>query len=112
MSKKFLIPSRAALLVSSTVHATVAVFLDRCAIVSLKVALEEIGFAKCYHMIELLMNPEQVSYWETASEGKPVPSLLALRAKDLQIFFLSEVPHLPGRRQSSTAPLSRLDQSS
>jgi hypothetical protein len=39
---------------------------------SLKAALEELGFSKCYHMIELLMNPHQVAYWEAASAGKPV----------------------------------------
>jgi hypothetical protein len=39
---------------------------------SLKAALEELGFSKCYHMIELLMNPQQVAYWEAASAEKPV----------------------------------------
>lgn len=30
---------------------------------SLKVALEILGYEKCYHMKELLNQPEQVSYW-------------------------------------------------
>lgn len=46
--------------------------LGRTGTMSLKVALEELGFAKCYHMLELLMNPQQVVYWEAASAGKPV----------------------------------------
>ncbi|HYV94490.1 MAG TPA: sulfotransferase [Chitinophagales bacterium] len=40
---------------------------------SLKIALEELGFGKCYHMEELLMhNPQNVKYWEDAKAGKPV----------------------------------------
>jgi hypothetical protein len=39
---------------------------------SLKVALEELGFGPCYHMIELLSHPEHVELWEAASQGNPV----------------------------------------
>jgi hypothetical protein len=39
---------------------------------SLKAALEELGFGPCYHMIELLSHPEQVHFWEAASRGEPV----------------------------------------
>ena len=39
---------------------------------SLKVALEELGFGPCYHMIELFGHPEHVPIWEAASQGKPV----------------------------------------
>jgi hypothetical protein len=39
---------------------------------SLQVALEELGFAKCYHMREVFANPEHVPIWQAASEGKPV----------------------------------------
>src|SRR5438046_3146198 len=46
--------------------------LGRTGTMSLKVALEELGFAKCYHMLELLMNPQQVVYWDAASDGKAV----------------------------------------
>ncbi len=31
---------------------------------SLKIALEQLGYAKCYHMTELLEHPEQVKYWQ------------------------------------------------
>ena len=30
---------------------------------SLKVALEELGFGRCYHMIEVFEHPEPVSLW-------------------------------------------------
>jgi hypothetical protein len=44
----------------------------RTGTLSLKMALEQIGFGKCYHMEELLRNPQQVHFWEDASKGKPV----------------------------------------
>ena|SRR5947207_2553645 len=46
--------------------------LGRTGTLSLKAALEELGFTQCYHMIELLTHPEQVTYWEAASAGEPV----------------------------------------
>ena len=46
--------------------------LGRTGTLSLKVALEELGFGPCYHMIELFGHPEHVELWEAASEGKPV----------------------------------------
>lgn len=40
---------------------------------SLKLALEELGFGKCYHMEHLIADhPQDVHYWEDAYEGKPV----------------------------------------
>ena len=39
---------------------------------SLKLALEQLGFSRCYHMVELLEHPEDVAYWERANRGKPV----------------------------------------
>jgi sulfotransferase family protein len=44
----------------------------RTGTMSLKVALEELGFGPCYHMIELFGHPEHVELWEAASQGKPV----------------------------------------
>lgn len=39
---------------------------------SLKAALEELGFDKCYHMQEVFPQPQHVPVWQAASEGKPV----------------------------------------
>ena len=39
---------------------------------SLKVALETLGFGPCYHMIEVFENPEHVGFWEAAWRGEPV----------------------------------------
>ncbi|HEX8234816.1 MAG TPA: sulfotransferase [Abditibacteriaceae bacterium] len=46
--------------------------LGRTGTLSLKAALEEVGFGACYHMIELLGHPEQIHFWEAASRGEPV----------------------------------------
>ncbi len=44
----------------------------RTGTLSLKAALEELGFGPCYHMVELLVQLETVSYWEAAERGEPV----------------------------------------
>src|SRR5215213_5307083 len=44
----------------------------RTGTMSLKVALEELGFGPCYHMSELFEYPEYVERWEAAVRGEPV----------------------------------------
>lgn len=44
----------------------------RTGTMSLKSALEELRLTKCYHMIELINNPELVGYWEQANQGESV----------------------------------------
>lgn len=44
----------------------------RTGTMSLKVALEELGFGPCYHMIELFEHPEHVEWWEATVRGEPV----------------------------------------
>ncbi len=44
----------------------------RTGTLSLKTALEELGFAPCYHMVEVFNNPDDVDQWEAASRGEPV----------------------------------------
>lgn len=39
---------------------------------SLQLALEKLGFNKCYHMEELIRNPEGVQHWKNAYNEKPV----------------------------------------
>lgn len=39
---------------------------------SLKAALEELGFDKCYHMTEVFPQAKHISLWQAAAEGKPV----------------------------------------
>src|SRR4051812_19647780 len=46
--------------------------LGRTGTMSLKVALEGLGFAKCYHMVEVLAHPEHVPVWDAAGRGESV----------------------------------------
>jgi Sulfotransferase domain len=39
---------------------------------SLKQALEDIGFAPCHHMHEIVAHPEQVAHWQKIAANKPV----------------------------------------
>lgn len=41
----------------------------RTGTVSLKVALEMLGFGPCYHMSEVFQNPAHVSLWQAAADG-------------------------------------------
>jgi hypothetical protein len=44
----------------------------RTGTMSLKVALEELGFGPCYHMVELFDNPAHLEPWAAAAQGEPV----------------------------------------
>jgi hypothetical protein len=44
----------------------------RTGTMSLRVALEELGFGPCYHMSEVFENPGHVEEWEAAAQGKPI----------------------------------------
>lgn len=44
----------------------------RTGTLSLKAALEELGFAPCYHMTELFENPQHAELWERAAHGENV----------------------------------------
>ncbi|RKZ79041.1 MAG: sulfotransferase family protein [Candidatus Parabeggiatoa sp. nov. 1] len=39
---------------------------------SLRVALEELGFGKCYHVYHLFEHPREIEFWEALNQGKPV----------------------------------------
>jgi hypothetical protein len=43
----------------------------RTGTLSLKVALEQLGFGPCYHMSELFQHPDHVALWNDALDGKP-----------------------------------------
>ena len=44
----------------------------RTGTMSLKLALERLGFMKCYHMQEVFMHPEHVPMWAAAHRGETV----------------------------------------
>ena len=43
----------------------------RTGTMSLKVALEELGFGPCYHMTEVFAHPEHTGFWISAWRGEP-----------------------------------------
>jgi hypothetical protein len=45
--------------------------LGRTGTLSLKLALEQLGFGPCHHMIEVLNHPTTVPLWVDAIEGRP-----------------------------------------
>ena len=49
----------------------VGVGLGRTGTLSLKVALEILGFKPCYHMVEVWANPESMRGWIDAADGRP-----------------------------------------
>ena len=44
----------------------------RTGTLSLKNALEKIGYGPCYHMLEVFSRPDHVAMWHNAAFGKPV----------------------------------------
>ncbi|MES2644312.1 MAG: sulfotransferase family protein [Myxococcota bacterium] len=44
----------------------------RTGTLTLKLALEELGFGPCYHMAEVFSHPSHVPVWEAATRGEPV----------------------------------------
>ena len=43
----------------------------RTGTMSLKLALEQLGFGPCYHMLEVFEHPEHAAVWDAAAHGKP-----------------------------------------
>ena len=46
--------------------------VGRTGTMSIKTALEELGFGPCYHMSEMRRHPEHLKVWSVASRGEPV----------------------------------------
>ena len=46
--------------------------LGRTGTASTKKALEILGFTKCYHMFEMIANPEHVVHWDNAHKKQPI----------------------------------------
>jgi Sulfotransferase domain len=43
----------------------------RTGTLTLKLALEQLGFGPCYHMVEVFKNPQAIGWWLDAANGKP-----------------------------------------
>jgi hypothetical protein len=44
--------------------------LGRTGTASLKIAIERLGIGRCYHMREVLANPEHIGFWVDVAEGR------------------------------------------
>lgn len=44
----------------------------RTGTLSLKLALEQLGFGRCYHMSEAFAHPDHVPFWEAATRGEVI----------------------------------------
>ncbi len=44
----------------------------RTGTLSLKTALEDLGFQRCYHMKEVFVRPTHLKVWDAAGQGRPV----------------------------------------
>ena len=44
----------------------------RTGTMSIKLALEQLGFGPCHHMEEVFKNPEQLPFWQRAADGESV----------------------------------------
>jgi len=45
--------------------------LGRSGTMSMKLALEQLGFGPCHHMVEVFAHPETMPLWVDAAEGRP-----------------------------------------
>ncbi|HUZ63384.1 MAG TPA: sulfotransferase [Acetobacteraceae bacterium] len=52
--------------------AVIGAGLGRTGTMSLKLALEQLGFGPCYHMLEVLQNPAFAEHWVRANAGLPM----------------------------------------
>ncbi len=44
----------------------------RTGTMTMKAALEQLGFGPCHHMVEIIQHPEQLAHWKALSAGKKV----------------------------------------
>ena len=44
---------------------------SRTGTLTLKAALEQLGFGPCYHMVEVFKNPQAAGWWVDAADGQP-----------------------------------------
>jgi hypothetical protein len=44
----------------------------RTGTMSMAVALEHLGLAPCYHMLEVFKHPSHIKKWQTAADGEPI----------------------------------------
>ncbi|TFL16540.1 sulfotransferase family protein [Jannaschia formosa] len=59
----------------------------RTGTMSTKMALEQLGFGPCHHMVEVMGDPEQLPFWKAHVAGDPVDWHAAFAKFDAQVDF-------------------------
>jgi hypothetical protein len=59
----------------------------RTGTMSTKMALEQLGFGRCHHMIEVMENPAQPPYWDALAAGANVDWAEVFSGYDAQVDF-------------------------
>lgn len=57
----------------------------RTGTLSLKAALETLGFRPCYHMVEVFARPQDIAVWQDAADGKPVDWKALFRGYEAEV---------------------------
>ncbi|MEK6256442.1 MAG: sulfotransferase family protein [Chloroflexota bacterium] len=63
----------------------------RTGTLSLKTALEILGFGRCYHMMEVPLNPAHVKWWAAAARGESVDWVKMFRSYGATVDFPASV---------------------
>jgi hypothetical protein len=59
----------------------------RTGTMSTKIALEQLGFGPCHHMVEVMGNPDQPAHWAAFAEGRPVDWTAVFEGYNSQVDF-------------------------
>lgn len=59
----------------------------RTGTMSTKIALEQLGFGPCHHMVEVMGNPNQPAHWKARAEGHEVDWAEVFAGYDAQVDF-------------------------
>lgn len=59
----------------------------RTGTMSTKIALEQLGFGPCHHMVEVMGNPSQPAFWAARVAGKPVDWTEVFEGYQAQVDF-------------------------
>ncbi len=73
----------------------------RTGTLSMKAALERLGFGPCYHMAEIIANPPFAAHWMAASDGVPVDWDVVFKGYSASVdwpgcaFYRQQAAHYP-----------------
>ncbi len=69
--------------------------LGRTGTMSLKQALEDLGFNKCYHFSDMFIHPEHTDIWKSYAQGKPVDWEALFEGYQAGLYWSTSYDYLP-----------------